>query len=85
MKHEVYESKNGTKVVIDLGDVGTQKLQVKYTTTITDFTINEFNNTVEITCQFLSAYLREIDLIRAAFAFGKWITAHLSTRIGLTF
>ncbi len=50
----------------------------------------EFNNAVEITCQFfvcifLSAYLREIDLIRAAFAFGKWITAHLSARIGLTF
>ncbi|WP_440894888.1 Cna B-type domain-containing protein [Amphibacillus sp. Q70] len=36
----------GTEVVINLGNVGTRQLKVEYTTEITDFTINNFNNDV---------------------------------------
>lgn len=39
----------GTAVVINLGDVGTHKLKVEYTTAITDFTKNNFNNSVGMT------------------------------------
>ena len=39
----------GTAVVINLGDVGTHKLKVEYTTAITDFTKNNFNNSIGMT------------------------------------
>ncbi|WP_058308511.1 Cna B-type domain-containing protein [Gracilibacillus massiliensis] len=40
---------DGTEVVIDLGYVGTKQLTVTYTTNITDFTINSFDNGVGMT------------------------------------
>ncbi|GGP17037.1 Cna B-type domain-containing protein [Oceanobacillus neutriphilus] len=40
------DADGGTAVVINLGDVGTHKLKVEYTTAITDFTKNNFNNGV---------------------------------------
>ncbi len=43
------DAEGGTAVVINLGDVGTHKLKVKYTTKITDFTKNNFNNSVGMT------------------------------------
>ncbi len=43
------DADGGTEVVIDLGNVGTRQLEVKYTTEITDFTINNFKNGVGMT------------------------------------
>ncbi|GIN72971.1 hypothetical protein J14TS2_34460 [Bacillus sp. J14TS2] len=43
------DAEGGTAVVINLGDVGTHKLKIEYTTEITDFTKNNFNNGVGMT------------------------------------
>ncbi|WP_208589497.1 Cna B-type domain-containing protein, partial [Gracilibacillus suaedae] len=43
------DADGGTEVVIDLGDVGSKQLTVTYTTEITDFTVNNFNNDVGMT------------------------------------
>ncbi|WP_066191397.1 Cna B-type domain-containing protein [Gracilibacillus timonensis] len=40
------DADGGTAVEINLGNVGTKHLKIEYTTAITDFTINNFNNSV---------------------------------------